>query len=198
VVQVDDEGCNRGATACDVSDLLGEDAAKVIDATAALAELGKYVLELRASATDAHRTEVETRASAARGLAAELAAAVATTAMETVTTEPTLTYDGSTVKEAALLAGEAAASAVVAAVEAELVLNGGSLTVLYPDALVVQVIVQHLKQKLASVTGRHKCGARVPPPMDARVSLSMEYRARYECTLGRPNHYQCVIKFMLN
>ena len=68
-VTVDSQGSDRDCTVGgDVDDLSGEDAAKVVDATAALAELGEFVLELRASATDAHRMEVETRASAARSM----------------------------------------------------------------------------------------------------------------------------------
>ena len=85
---------------------------------------------------------------------------------------PPVEYNGLTSDEAAAAAGEAAAAKVVAAV-AEEDANSGGPRVVYPDALVAQVIVQHLKQQQADVAIRQKCAAYVPPAFNREVRLAL-------------------------
>ena len=75
---------------------------------------------------------------------------------------PSFQYEGPSVEESALTAATQAEATVRAAADEDIA-NGEGPIVSYPDPLVAQAIVQHLKQQGADVSARPEVFAAVPP-----------------------------------
>jgi hypothetical protein len=102
--------------------------------------------------------------------AAEEAAAATAAAIErAATTDPPVQYEGPNSEDAAAAAGDSAAAKLIEAFAEEDASDRGGPRVAYPDALVAQAIVQHLKQQQAGVAARRKYAAHVPPELKREV-----------------------------